>query len=500
VNHSSTTPGRPGGITGPTAGDASLPDLLSHQVRTRPDAIAVVCGSERLTFRELAERSERCARRLRQLGVSADQCVGLLAESSTDVIVGAWAILLAGGAYLPLAPEYPEIRLRHMIAESELTVILAQESGAQRAADLAPPGTRIVTLADTHTDTHTEAYGTERPGHRDLAYVIYTSGSSGTPKGVMIEHRSIVSQLRWLHDVHRIDESRIVLHKTSISFDAAQWEILAPACGSTVVVGAPGVHRDPDGLVDTIVANGVTTLQCVPTLLQALVDGGRLDECTTLTQVFSGGEALAGTLAERFADALPHAGLVNLYGPTECTINTSGFAVDRPAVARGPLTVPIGWPVHRTRYYILDGAGNAVSAGEVGELYISGVQVARGYLRQPELTAASFVANPFAGPSSSDQDDHGTMYRTGDLASWNSDGTVQFAGRADRQVKVNGFRIELDEIRLAIEAHDWIRHAAITVRSDDRTGFANLVAFIELDEKEAVLMDQGNHGAHHQKN
>ncbi|HEY3609203.1 MAG TPA: AMP-binding protein, partial [Pseudonocardiaceae bacterium] len=270
------------------------------------------------------------------------------------------------------------------------------------------------------------------------------------------------------------------------------WEILAPACGATAVMGAPGSYRDPELLIETIRTHGVTTLQCVPTLLQALLDTDELAGCTSLRQIFSGGEALTRALATQCVAALPGCELINLYGPTECTINSSAYTVDRAAVAAGPQTISIGAPVRNTRYAILDGGRRPVSVGEVGELYIGGVQLARGYLHRPDLTAERFVGIRLAGAAPT------RWFRTGDLAYWHTDGTVQFVGRADNQVKLRGFRVELDEIRLAIEEHDWVKNAAVIVKNDQRSGFQNLIACIELNPKEAALMDQGNHGAHHQ--
>ncbi|WP_211589361.1 amino acid adenylation domain-containing protein [Microbispora sp. H11081] len=504
-------PGELGGTRRRPA-DACLPDLLREHVRAQPGRTACVYGDERLTFRELAERSADLAARLRRLGVAADDCVGLFAEPSVELITGVWGILCSGGAYLPLSPEYPEERLRYIIEDSRTSVILTQRALAARLAELAPRGTTIVVLDPAAGESHTESAAesaAERadasaaridPG--DAAYVVYTSGSTGRPKGVVIEHRAIVSQMRWLNAVHRIDRDRVVLQKTPLSFDAAQWEILAPACGSTVVMGAPGLYRDPEELIDTVVAHGVTTLQCVPTLLQALVDTERLGECVTLTGLFSGGEALSRRLALQCLEALPHCELVNLYGPTECTINASSFVVRRDAVAAGPGTIPIGRPAHGTWFLVLDGDRVVTTPGEIGELHIGGVQLARGYLHRPDLTAERFVAGPFdAGPFDTGPFDAGPdtsrLYRTGDLAYWNGDGTLQFAGRADNQVKLRGFRIELDEIRLGIESHDWVSNAAVVVKDDDATGAQQLVAYVELNPKEAALMDQGEHGAHH---
>jgi amino acid adenylation domain-containing protein len=462
-----------------------LPDLLREQARLRPDDTAVVYGGDRLTYRELLRRGAELSGRLESLGVAADDCVGLFVEPSLELMIDAWAILLAGGAYLPLSPEYPEERLRYMIEDSGAKVIVAQTRLADRLAALAPQGTSVVTLDDAEGCQPSGA----RPDPQDLAYVIYTSGSTGKPKGVMIEHRSVVSQLRWLAAEYGLDHDKRVIQKTPMSFDAAQWEILAPACGATVVMGGPGIYRDTERLIDTIRTHEVTTLQCVPTLLQALLDSGELHTCKSLAQIFTGGEVLSKPLARACLDTLPWCDLVNLYGPTECTINSSAFAVDRSALGEGPNSISIGAPVYGTEYRIIGEHGSPAAVGEVGELYIGGIQVARGYLHRPKLTADRFVDDPSGG---------GRLFKTGDLAYWNHDGTVQFVGRADNQVKLRGFRVELDEIKLAIETHEWVRHAAMIVKDDPRTGFQNLIACVELNPKEAALMDQGNHGAHHQ--
>ncbi|MEU1629607.1 amino acid adenylation domain-containing protein [Streptomyces sp. NPDC020096] len=464
-----------------------LPNLLKEWANSQPEAIAVACGDQRFTYRELDQVSSRLANCLHRLGVGADDCVGLYVEPSLDLMAGVWGILFAGAAYLPLSPEYPEDRLRYMIEDSRTRVIVTQDHLAARLAELAPQGTRIVTLADA--ENVTEACPTA-PRPDALAYVIYTSGSTGRPKGVMIEHRSIMSQMRWMRDCGHLGEGAMVLQKTPMSFDAAQWEILAPAMGSSVVMGAPGIYRDPQALIETIVKHEVTTLQCVPTLLQVLLDTEEFYLCTTLRRVFSGGEALSRQLARAFTDELPWASLVNLYGPTECTINATAYLVDPDAIGEGAGTIPIGVPVDNTHCYILDENLAPVEIGETGELYIGGVQLARGYLHRPDQTQERFISSPFVPTQ--------RLYKTGDLAYWNPDGTIQFSGRADNQIKLRGYRVELDEIALAIEEHTWVRRAAAIVTDDARTGFQNLVACVELNPKEAALMDQGNHGAHHQ--
>ncbi|MFJ8624795.1 amino acid adenylation domain-containing protein [Kitasatospora sp. NPDC093550] len=487
----------------------SLTALFERQVCSRPISTAVIGeGGHGLTFLELSGTARRLGAELRRLGAGPDTCVGLYVEPSVELVAGAWGVLYAGAGYLPLSPEYPEDRLRYMIEDSGTRIVLTQEHLRERLAALAPAGTAILAVEDvpaTHAvaeaaepaeaaevttvaEAAEAAEQEERP--ESLAYVIYTSGSTGRPKGVMIEHRAVVSQLRWMLDAGHLDPEVTVLQKTPMSFDAAQWEILAPAVGARVVAGTPGLYRDPEALVATVRRHGVTALQCVPTLLQALLDTEGFTDCTTLTRLFSGGEALSRRLARELGHALPGARLVNLYGPTECTINATAHVVDPAELGEGAGSVPIGRPVDNTQCFVLDEALAPVGAEGVGELYIGGVQLARGYLHRPELTEERFVPSPFTPGE--------RLYRTGDLAQWNPDGTLQFAGRVDNQVKLRGYRVELDEIARAIEEHTWVRRSAAVVTGDDRTGHQNLVACVELNPREAALMDQGNHGGHHQ--
>ncbi|MFF7974408.1 amino acid adenylation domain-containing protein [Streptomyces sp. NPDC007905] len=480
-------------------GNSSLTTLLAEQASAAPHRTAVVHEDQSLTFAQLLDQGRLLGARLRHAGVTRGSRVGVFMEPSLELMTNVWGILWAGGSYVPLSPEYPEERIAYMMADAGVEVVLTQELLRSRLQEISPTGVRVVS-SDVFHSAENIGEGTSSAGldsceaarSEDLAYVIYTSGSTGKPKGVMIEHRSIVSQMRWLSEACGIDGGKTILQKTPLSFDAAQWEILAPACGSTVVMGAPGIYRDPEAIVATVQRHGVTTLQCVPTLLQALLDTETLAECGSLRQVFSGGEALSRSLAAQFLDTVPDCSLVNLYGPTECTINASAFVVDRTAVQDGPRVMPIGTPVSGTTFHVLDATGRPAAVGEVGELHIGGIQVARGYLGRPDLTAERFVQDTFSPAPGA------RLYRTGDLAHLNADGTTQFVGRTDNQVKLRGYRVELDEIRQAIETHDWVRGSAVLLRDDEATGFQNLVAFVELNPKEAALMDQGNHGAHHQ--
>ncbi|KPI26323.1 amino acid adenylation domain protein [Actinobacteria bacterium OK074] len=473
----------------------TLPDVLDLQLRTRPSAVVVETGDRRYTYGQLDRDSRRMAAALGRLGVGDGDRVGLFVEPSWDLFAGVWGTLRAGAAYLPLSPEYPEERLRYMVEDSRARVIVTQEHLRARVTGIAPPGTEVVTLADIETGTDTDAVNTEStevtgPRPDSLAYVIYTSGSTGKPKGVMIEHRSIVSQMRWMHYFGGLNPGMTVLQKTPMSFDAAQWEILAPVTGARVVLGAPGIYRDPEALAEAVKRHGVTTLQCVPTLLQALLDTDGFDDCTSLRQVFAGGEMLSRRLAQRFTARFPGAALVNLYGPTECTINATAYRVDADKIGDGTGSVPIGVPVDNTQCYILDEDLAPVDIGATGELFIGGVQLARGYVNRPDLTAERFIISPFVPTE--------RLYRTGDLAYWNPDGTITCVGRMDHQIKLRGYRIELDEIALAVEKHSWVRRAAAVAVTDRRTDQAGLVVCLELNPQEAPLMDQGNHGAHHQ--
>ncbi|NKI74734.1 amino acid adenylation domain-containing protein [Dickeya sp. CFBP 2040] len=479
-------------------GETNIVTQLKHRAQHQPEQTAVIFRDQQLSYQQLYRQAGALAHYLNAQNVNSECCVGLFVEPSLTLMTGVWGILLSGNAYLPLSPEYPEDRLAYMLENSQTRIVVTQPHLREQLLALSPQGIQVVTPDDVDAFMRQHAHALPdapaidiSPYH--LAYVIYTSGSTGKPKGVMIEHHSVLNQMNWLAQTFALDKETVILQKTPMSFDAAQWEILSPACGCQVVMGEPGVYRNPEHLVDMLAEYQVTTLQCVPTLLQALLDTERLADCPALRQIFSGGEALQKHLALECLETLPDCELVNLYGPTECTINSSAFRVEPTAVRQGPDTLPIGTPIANTRYYILDNCCTPVAVGQTGELYIGGDGVARGYLNREDLTAECFIADPFAPTGSG-----GRLYKTGDLASWNDDGTVQYAGRADNQIKLRGYRVELDEIRSAIETHDWVKAAAVIVRNDPFTGYQNLIAFIELNAREAVLMDQGRHGVHHQ--
>ncbi|WP_434524926.1 amino acid adenylation domain-containing protein [Photorhabdus asymbiotica] len=477
--------------------EITLMDMLENQLKRQADEYVVIDEEESLSYVDFYLKVKEIGYCLSEVSSKNSVGVGLFCDPSIDLICGAWGILSADKAYLPLSPDYPAERLKYMIEDSGIDVIFAQSHLKEQLQDIAPKSVLIVTPEDVAMTMKTRTIDdilntTQVPESTSLAYIIYTSGSTGKPKGVMIEHHSIVNQMRFLAKTFRLGAHSRILQKTPMSFDAAQWEILAPAIGCQVIIGPLGCYRDPDAIIKTILQHQVTTLQCVPTLLQALLDNPNFLDCLSLTQVFSGGEALTTKLAAQFLNSFTHCELINLYGPTECTINSSYFRVTNETLPHYQTSISIGTPVDNTEYYVLDEDRLPVAVGEVGELYISGAQLARGYLHKPEMTKDKFIFNHLVSGIK-----HQQLYRTGDLVTRGADGNTYFVGRVDSQVKLRGYRIELDEIRHAIEEHSWIKTAAMLIKKDARTGFQNLIACVELDEKEAALMDQGNSSSHH---
>jgi amino acid adenylation domain-containing protein len=476
----------------------NIVDLFRKQIEQQPANTAVSFKNINISFHQLGDRSLNFAIFLQQNNVCLDECVGLFVEPSVELMVGVWGILQSGAAYLPLSPEYPDDRLKYMLENSQCKIIAVQDELVERLSPLVTDDILLITftqISHFHETNTNPQYNmlTQRANLHHLAYVIYTSGSTGKPKGVMIEHKSIANQMDWLSTQFLLNNKSVILQKTPMSFDAAQWEILAPCCGARVVMGEPGIYKNPEKLVDTITRHGISMLQGVPTLLLALLDVEKFSQCFTLNKIFSGGEALSKHLAIELSEQLPHCSVINLYGPTECTINSSAHVFDATNSENSADTVSIGSAIQNIQYYILDKDKQPVDFGSIGELYIAGIGLARGYLHRKELTAERFITHYFDGDLAST-----TLYKTGDLAYWNEDGSVQYSGRVDNQVKLRGYRVELDEIKSIIETHDWVNNAAVFLKKNPYTGYQNLISMIELNPREAALMDQGNHDSHHQ--
>ncbi|AYK23285.1 TPA: amino acid adenylation domain-containing protein [Pseudomonas aeruginosa] len=439
--------------------------LFEEQVERTPTAPALAFGEERLDYAELNRRANRLAHALIERGVGADRLVGVAMERSIEMVVALMAILKAGGAYVPVDPEYPEERQAYMLEDSGVQLLLSQ---SHLKLPLAQGVQRIdLDQADAWLENHAENNpGIELNGE-NLAYVIYTSGSTGKPKGAGNRHSALSNRLCWMQQAYGLGVGDTVLQKTPFSFDVSVWEFFWPLMsGARLVVAAPGDHRDPAKLVELINREGVDTLHFVPSMLQAFLQDEDVASCTSLKRIVCSGEALPADAQQQVFAKLPQAGLYNLYGPTEAAIDVTHWS----CVEEGKDAVPIGRPIANLACYILDGNLEPVPVGVLGELYLAGRGLARGYHQRPGLTAERFVASPFVAGE--------RMYRTGDLARYRADGVIEYAGRIDHQVKLRGLRIELGEIEARLLEHPWVREAAV-LAVDGR----QLVGYVVLESE-----------------
>ncbi|MFE9657498.1 amino acid adenylation domain-containing protein [Micromonospora sp. NPDC006431] len=465
---------------------ATLPQLLARQAAATPDATAVVFEGSSLTFRELDETSNRLARLLVGYGAGPERFVAVAVPRSLELVLALWAVLKAGAAYLPVDPDYPADRIAYLLDDARPALLLTTRATAALATGTA---TALVLDSDEVRQAVTEHAATaltdaDRAGPlrpANPAYLIYTSGSTGRPKGVLVPHQGIVNRLSWMQHEYRLTPQDRVLQKTPSGFDVSVWEFFwATIVGATLVVARPEGHKDPAYLAGLIRAERVTTLHFVPSMLQAFLAEPAAAGCTGLRRVICSGEALPADLAERFFTTLDPGGahgieLHNLYGPTEASVDVTYWAC-RP----GERTVPIGVPVWNTRLYVLDAFLRPVPPGVAGELYLAGVQLARGYQGRAGLTAQRFVADPFAAalaaadPSVTPGE---RMYRTGDVVRWRADGVLEYVGRTDHQVKIRGFRIELGEIEATLAEHPSVGQCVVLAR-EDQPGVKRLVAYV----------------------
>ncbi len=451
--------------------DACIHELFEAQAERTPDATAVVFEDDSLTYRTLNARANRLAHDLVRRKVGPETRVGVCMERGLDMVVTLLAVLKAGGAYVPMDPGLPPERLAYMLADSNVSLLLTQEVLRKRIP--AAAGVKLLTMDGAASEGRPEDDLAENPRGRatpdGLAYVIYTSGSTGRPKGVMNAHRGVVNRLAWMQAEYGLGAADVVLQKTPFSFDVSVWEFFWPLQqGATLVMARPDGHRDPAYLQEVIERRGVTTLHFVPSMLQPFVEAADAARCASLRRVICSGEALPAALVGRFHARFPeHVALHNLYGPTEAAVDVSHWACGRDDAGA---TVPIGRPVWNTRLYVLDAALGPVPVGIPGELYIGGVQVARGYLGRPALTAERFGPDPFSATPGA------RLYRTGDRARWRDDGALEYLGRLDDQVKIRGFRIEPGEVEAALRQHPGVRDCAVVARMDD--GEARLAAYV----------------------
>ncbi|MBZ5522271.1 MAG: amino acid adenylation domain-containing protein [Acidobacteriia bacterium] len=446
-------------------------ELFEAQAARTPHALAVAYEGETLTYRELNRQANRLAHYLRGLGVRPDDRVAICVERELEMVVGILAVLKAGGAYVPLDPAYPVERLEYMLGDSAPVALLVNLSADVRTALSAVLTTGSIPVVDLKTDAHAWVDGSEtdlNPAKiglkpNNLAYVIYTSGSTGKPKGVMVEHRNTVNLICWAHRVFSDDVLARTLFSTSLNFDMAVYECFVPLTRGASTRVVSNALALAGGDVD------VTLISTVPSVLKMLIEDEAVPTAVQVVNV--GGEPLRRSLVEGIFAGTEVKLVCNLYGPSETTTYSTCAAMKR----EDGFAAHIGRPIANTRVYILDGEMEPVPVGVVGEIYIGGAGVGRGYLNREELTAERFVQDRFAG------EEGARMYRTGDLARWLADGNIEYLGRNDFQVKIRGFRVELGEIEARLLEHKGV-HEAIVAAREDRPGEQRLVAYYTAGE------------------
>jgi aspartate racemase len=460
--------------------------LFEAQVERTPNAVAVVFEDEQLTYQELNRRANQLAHYLQKLGVKPEILVGICLERSPLMLVGLLGILKAGGAYVPLDPDYPADRLAFMVQDSQIAVLLTQNSLIdQFYAKI----TSIICL-DADWDKISQECTNNRltPTTLDqLAYVIYTSGSTGTPKGVLGLHRGIINRCHWMWQVYPFETHEICCQKTSLSFVDSVWEIFGPLLqGIRLVILPNEVVKDPNVLIQTLSENQITRIVLVPSLLKAIVETP-IDFASQLIKLkywFTSGEVILSALAKPFQCRIPQGILINLYGSSEVSADVTYYDARSNSIRN---SVPIGRPITNTQVYILDSHLNPVPIGVPNELYIGGDGLARGYLNRPELTEEKFIPNPFNNPKSKIQNPK--LYKTGDLARYLPDGNIEFLGRIDNQVKIRGFRIELGEVEATLSQHSAIEQTVVIAR-DDISDDKRLVAYLVLSQDQTLTVDE----------
>jgi amino acid adenylation domain-containing protein len=448
----------------------SIQQLFETQVVRSPDATAVIFENQQINYRELNSRANQLAHYLQRLGVGPDIFVGISLERSVEMVVGLLGILKAGGAYVPLDPDFPQERLKFMVEDARLKVLLTQSS---LRTMLPADATHIVEM-----DKEWETIASEQDTNllcvvksEDLAYLIYTSGSTGKPKGVQVPHRAAVNFLMSMAREPGLSNEDTLLAVTTLSFDISVLELFLPlAVGAKLVVVSREVSADGGHLLEALRASNATIMQATPATWRMLLTAGW--EQLQPLKVLCGGEALSSDLAGKLLKKA--SSLWNMYGPTETTVWSTYYKV---IDADGP--VPIGHPIANTALYVLDKNKQLVPIGIPGELYIGGTGVTRGYLNRPELTADRFITDPYTNETGA------RLYRTGDLVRYRSDGNIQYLNRLDNQVKIRGFRIELGEIEAALVKQDAVKQAVTVVR-EDYPGDQRLVAYYVTEVNRSI--------------
>jgi len=468
----------------PYPGDKTIHRVFEEQVERTPDHVGLVgdvghvrpVGPVGLTYRQLSEQSDRMAGLLIEKCVLADNIIGIMMERSIDMIIGIFGILKSGGAYLPIAPDYPQERIDYMLKDSGAKLLaVANELEGKKVRRW--EGEKVFLESILYDSNHLKGRPRRGLHHSNLAYVIYTSGSTGKPKGVAVENHSVINRLNWMQRAYPIGEKDRILQKTPVVFDVSVWELFWWSFyGAQLYLLKPGEEKDAGAISEAINNNRITTLHFVPSMLAVFLDyletDGDTGKSKSLRRVFSSGEALTSPQVENFNRLLNRNNgtrLINLYGPTEATVDVSYFNCPAGEI---PGNIPIGKPIDNIQLYIVDKDMHLQPVGIPGELCIGGAGLAGGYLNRPELTAEKFIKY-----RSYKSYKTYIFYKTGDLARWLADGNIEFLGRIDFQVKVRGYRIEPGEIENFLRRCDGIKEAIVSAR-EDKNGENYLCAYI----------------------
>jgi amino acid adenylation domain-containing protein len=454
--------------------------LFEQEAARRPDAVAIRFADDQLTYRQVNERANQVAHRLRKLGVGPDVLVGTLLDRSLDLVVGLLGVLKAGGAFVPLDPGYPSERLEFMAADIAAPVMLVQDSVVGRMLNPHWLRGKALSLEQNRANIAQESIANpvNRTTAENLAYVMYTSGSTGRPKGVMVNHRAVVRLVKNTNYIE-LSEREVFLQFSPVSFDASTLEIWGPLLNGGCLAMMPPERQSLGDLGMAIRQYGVTTLWLTAGLFNVMVEH-RLEDLKPLKQLLAGGDALSPSHVRKALETLPGCRLINGYGPTEGTTFTCCRTITADD-ARGS-SIPIGRPISNTQVFLLDSENDLVGPGEVGELCIGGDGLARGYLNQPDLTAAKFVRHLFC------DEQEARIYKTGDLARYRPDGSIEFLGRLDDQVKISGYRVEPGEIEAVVMQHPGVRSTVVVARQDT-PGEKKLIAYVVPREQECSITE-----------
>ena len=454
--------------------ELTLMHVFEEQVRKTPDHTALIYENQTMTYLKFNEKANQLGRLLRGKGVGPDSIVGIMVPRSFEMMIGIYGIMKAGGAYLPIDPQYPKERIQFMLEDSGAKLLLTYQEFADscgyqgevldvRKEELYQGDTSDLEITMTS---------------RNLAYIIYTSGSTGKPKGTMIEHYSVINRLNWMQRTYLLTPADVLIQKTMTTFDVSVWELFWwTFAGASLVLLEAGGEKNPAMMIDAIMKHQVTTIHFVPSMLNVFLEYVGITETQnqlqSLKRAFASGEALSRQHVLKFEKLLGENGskLINLYGPTEATIDVSYYDCSTDLV---PMSIPIGKPIDNIRLYVLDQEQRLQPIGVQGELCIAGDGLARGYLNREQLTGEKFIANPI--------EKTGRLYRTGDVARYLPDGNIEYLGRMDYQVKIRGFRIELGEVENALLNIAGIKEAAV-IDKQDPDGVKLICAYLVMDQE-----------------